>query len=89
VAASFLRKIFKGPIIVAGGFDKEGAEAILQKGDADAVAFGRFFTSNPDLPERLKNNWPLTPYYRDAFWGGDERWYTDFTVYDPDSASVN
>jgi N-ethylmaleimide reductase len=81
VAAAFLRQIFKGPIIAAGGFDKEGAEAILQKGDADLVAFGRYFTSNPDLPERLKNGYPLAKYVRDAFWGGDERAYIDFPIY--------
>lgn len=78
VASSFLRHVFKGPIISAGGFDRDGAEAILARGDADAVAFGRFFTSNPDLPERLRSNLPLTPYVRDAFWGGTERYYSDF-----------
>ncbi|MBB5468169.1 2,4-dienoyl-CoA reductase-like NADH-dependent reductase (Old Yellow Enzyme family) [Paraburkholderia sp. Clong3] len=43
---------------------------------------GRWFSSNPDLPERLRRNLPLTPYQRDAFWGGDERAYTDFSAYD-------
>jgi N-ethylmaleimide reductase len=81
VAASFLRKIYQGRIIAAGGFDRAGAEAILERGDADLVAFGRFFTSNPDLPERLRRNLPLTPYRREAFWGGDERGYTDFPAY--------
>ena len=81
IASSFLRKVFKGPIISAGGFDRAGAEAILRRGDADAVAFGRYFTSNPDLPERFRHDLPLTPYVRDAFWGGDERHYTDFTRY--------
>lgn len=81
VASGLLRKIYKGTIIAAGGFDREGAEAILQRGDADLVAFGRFFTSNPDLPERLRRNLPLTPYHREAFWGGDERWYSDFASY--------
>lgn len=81
VASAFLRKMFKGPIIAAGGFDREGAEAILEGGDADAVAFGRHFTSNPDLPERLRHNLPLTPYVRDAFWGGDERHYIDFPAH--------
>jgi N-ethylmaleimide reductase len=81
VASSFLRKIYQGTIISAGGFDRTGAEAILQKGDADLVAFGRFFTSNPDLPERLRRNLPLTSYRREAFWGGDEHWYTDFPTY--------
>ena len=81
VAAEFLRKIFTGPIVAAGGFDRAGAEAIVQKGDADLVAFGRFFTSNPDLPERLRRDLLLTPYERDAFWGGDRRFYTDFEPY--------
>jgi N-ethylmaleimide reductase len=81
VASAFLRKIFKGPIIAAGGFDCGGAEAILTCGDADAVAFGRYFTSNPDLPERFRYGLPLTPYIREAFWGGNERHYSDFPSY--------
>ena len=78
VAASTLRKVYKGVLIAAGGFDRAGAEAILERGDADLVAFGRFFTSNPDLPERLLRNLPLTRYERAAFWGGDEHHYIDF-----------
>jgi N-ethylmaleimide reductase len=78
VASTTLRKIYRGLIIAAGGFDRSGAEAILERGDADLVAFGRFFTSNPDLPERLRKNLPLTPYERSAFWGGDEHHYIDF-----------
>ncbi|MGV7241658.1 alkene reductase [Caballeronia sp. M23-90] len=78
VASAFLRTQFAGPIIAAGGFDRAGAEGILKSGDADLVAFGRWFSSNPDLPERFRRNLPLAPYQRDAFWGGDERAYTDF-----------
>ncbi len=81
VASSFLRKIFKGPIIAAGGFDREGAEQILQQGDADLVAFGRLFSSNPDLPARYRHGYPLTHYVRDAFWGGNESAYIDFPAY--------
>jgi N-ethylmaleimide reductase len=78
IAAAFLRTVFRGPIIAAGGFDRAGAEAILQAGDADLVAFGRYFTSNPDLPGRLLRDLPLTPYVREAFWGGTEHDYIDF-----------
>ncbi|QWT22162.1 alkene reductase [Bacillus sp. NP157] len=78
VASEYLRRIFRGPIIAAGGFNRETAEAILRKGDADLVAFGRYFTSNPDLPDRFLHNHPLTPYVREAFWGGTELYYTDF-----------
>lgn len=82
VAAVFLRPIFKGKIIAAGGFDRDSAEAILRRGDADLVAFGRFFTSNPDLPERFRLGLPLTPYRREAFWGGSERDYNDFPAFE-------
>ncbi|WP_321911956.1 MULTISPECIES: alkene reductase [unclassified Paraburkholderia] len=82
VASAFLRQHFSGPIIAAGGFDRAGAEQILQRGDADLVAFGRWFSSNPDLPERLRHGHPLTPYRRDAFWGGTERDYSDFGTYE-------
>lgn len=88
VASKYLRPFFSGPIIAAGGFDRGGAEAIVQEGTADLVAFGRNFTSNPDLPYRLKNKLPLTPYLRAAFWGGDERGYTDFAALEPERASA-
>jgi N-ethylmaleimide reductase len=81
VAASTLRKSFKGTIIAAGGFTRDSAQDIVARGDADLVAFGRFFSSNPDLPERLKRDLPLNHYKRDAFWGGDETGYNDFTTY--------
>ncbi|HVJ54069.1 MAG TPA: alkene reductase [Aliidongia sp.] len=81
VAAAQLRRIFTGPIIAAGGFEREGAQEIVDRGDADLVAFGRHFSANPDLPERLRRNLPLTSYDRDTFWGGDHRGYTDFVPY--------
>ena len=81
VASATLRKIYKGTMISAGGFDRSGAEAILERGDTDLVAFGRYFTSNPDLPERFRRNLELTPYDRDAFWGGTEIRYSDFLPY--------
>ncbi|WP_323991595.1 alkene reductase [Nguyenibacter sp. L1] len=83
VAVRFLRPHFSGPIIAAGGFDRESAIHIVEAGDADLVAFGRHFTSNPDLPYRLKHNVPLAPYVRDAFWGGNEKGYTDFPAVEP------
>lgn len=87
VASSFLRRRFNGTIIAAGGFDRAGADAILAKGDADLVAFGRWFSSNPDLPERLRQGAPLAPYVRDAFWGGSERDYIDFPAWTGSAAA--
>jgi N-ethylmaleimide reductase len=81
LAARLIRKHYKGTIIAAGGFNGASAEAIVQAGDADLVAFGRHFIANPDLPERLRNNWPLNAYQRDSFFGGTEVGYIDYPVY--------
>ena len=78
VATAYLRKLFKGAIISAGGYDREGAEAVLASGDADLVAFGRHFIANPDLPARLREKLPLNAYDRDTFFGGDARGYIDY-----------
>jgi N-ethylmaleimide reductase len=82
VACASLRPVFVGPIIAAGGFDAKSAEEILGKGDADLVAFGRMFISNPDLPARLRNGWPLTPYDRQSFYAQDPRGYIDYPAYE-------
>jgi N-ethylmaleimide reductase len=81
VASHHLRKHFSGVIIVAGGFTGASAEAIIQAGDADLVAFGRHFVANPDLPERLRLNLPLNAYDRPTFMGGNEVGYTDYPFY--------
>ena len=78
VAASHLRKYFKGKIIAAGGFDAQSADQLLEQGDADAVAFGRHFIANPDLPERFRLGRSLNHYDRSTFYGGDARGYTDY-----------
>jgi N-ethylmaleimide reductase len=78
VAAGMLRPLFEGPVIAAGGFDAAGADAILTKGDADLVAFGRHFLANPDLPERLRRDLPLNPYDRTTFYYGGTKGYADY-----------
>lgn len=81
VAAKHLRLLFDGALIAAGGFDGTSAEAILASGDADAVAFGRAYIANPDLPQRLSLGLPLNPYDRSTFYGGHAQGYTDYPAY--------
>ncbi|QNB06721.1 alkene reductase [Herbaspirillum frisingense] len=81
VAAPLMRKFFKGVIVAAGGFDGPKAEAIVNTDAADAVAFGRHFIANPDLPERIRNSWPLNAYDRPSFFGGTEVGYIDYPFY--------
>lgn len=78
VAAQHLRPKFSRTLIAAGGFAPDSAEAVVAAGDADLVAFGRHFISNPDLPERLRHGLPLNRYDRSTFYGGDARGYTDY-----------
>ncbi|NVZ49116.1 alkene reductase [Pseudomonas sp. B6002] len=82
VASKSLRGIFKGPILAAGGFSRETAEEIIAAGDADLVAFGRLFISNPDLPERLRSGAPLNDYDRNTFYGGRGEGYIDYSFLD-------
>jgi N-ethylmaleimide reductase len=80
-AMVLFRPIWRGVLITAGGFTGEAAEAAIAAGHADAIAFGRIFISNPDLPRRLREGYPLTPYNRATFYGGEEAGYTDYPVY--------
>jgi N-ethylmaleimide reductase len=72
------RHIFKGLFISAGGYDRQSGEAALQNNQADAIAYGRLYISNPDLVERFAQNAPLNPYQRDTFYGGSEKGYIDY-----------
>jgi N-ethylmaleimide reductase len=80
-AMVLFRPVWKGVLITAGGFTGETAEAAISAGHADAIAFGRIFISNPDLPRRLREGFPLTPYNRATFYGGEEAGYTDYPVH--------
>jgi N-ethylmaleimide reductase len=82
VAAQELSKVFHGPIIAAGGFEPDTAEATVANGDASLIAFGRHFIANPDLPKRIKLGLPLNPYDRSTFYGFEARGYTDYPKYD-------
>jgi N-ethylmaleimide reductase len=81
-AMVLFRPLWRGVLISAGGFTGEAADDAIEKGHADAIAFGRIFISNPDLPRRLRHGFPLTPYDRATFYGGEDKGYTDYPVYD-------
>ena len=76
--SSMFRKLFHGPLIASGGFDRQKTGAAIGDGVVDAVAFGRAFLANPDLPRRLSINARLNPYDRPTFYGGSAKGYTDY-----------
>jgi N-ethylmaleimide reductase len=75
---SLFRKNFRNVLIAAGGYDLVSAQNTLQKGDADAVAFGRAFIANPDLVARFAKRAPLNVQHRESFYGGGVKGYTDY-----------
>lgn len=74
-----VRRAFGGAIGVAGGYNAAKANALIDAGWADWVAFGRPFVSNPDLPERMRRDLPLTTPDPSTLFGGDALGYTDYS----------
>lgn len=73
------RSAYRGTLIGAGGFDRELAEAELEKGHLDLIAFGTPYIANPDLVERMRNGWPLAEGDRSTYYGVvGARGYTDY-----------
>ncbi|AOO83890.1 alkene reductase [Bosea vaviloviae] len=73
-----LRRAFKGGYIANNGFNRELAIETVEKGEADAIAFGRLFIANPDLVARLERNAQLNEPDLATFYGGDAKGYTDY-----------
>ncbi len=69
------RRVFHGTLITNCGFDFDSANKIIADGNADLVAFGKLFISNPDLVERFAAGTPLKPWDENTFYKGGERGY--------------
>lgn len=67
-----------GTFILSGGYDTERADRDLTEGNADLIAFGRHFLSNPDLVERLEKGIPLAEPDASLFYTPGEKGYTDY-----------
>ena len=77
-----LRRIWRGVFVANGGYDKARASAALERGAADAVAFGVLFLANPDLVERFRRDAPLNEPDPDTFYGGEAKGYIDYPALD-------
>ncbi|MCA0002234.1 MULTISPECIES: alkene reductase [unclassified Mesorhizobium] len=83
------RASFPGAFIWCGGFnDVERAQAALDTGLVDLIAFGRPYIANPDLVERLRSGWPLAVADRSVYYTRNgEVGYTDFPTYSKNGAA--
>ncbi|PMS38422.1 NADPH2 dehydrogenase/N-ethylmaleimide reductase [Trinickia symbiotica] len=69
---------FRGTLIGNGGITPSAAMDHVQSGRLDAIAFGRTFLANPDLPERIQRGGPFNEPRPVGWYGGDEEGYTDY-----------
>jgi N-ethylmaleimide reductase len=77
---SMFRKIFKGKLILSGGYDAKRAESDLAAGKCDLIAVGRPFLANPDLVARWKINAPVNAPDMHTFYTPGAKGYTDYPV---------
>lgn len=77
-----IRKAFTGPLVLNSDFVGGTAQATLDAGEADAIAFGRTFLANPDLVARLRVGAPLNPDIRESWYGQGPDGYTDYPALD-------
>ena len=83
IAESFrqdLRHNFPRILIVAGKYDNDKAQWMLDHGYADLVAFGRLFIANPDLPARLRDGHSFNTLDGATLFGGNATGYTSYPV---------
>jgi 2,4-dienoyl-CoA reductase-like NADH-dependent reductase (Old Yellow Enzyme family) len=77
-----LRAAFAGTYIANEGFTLESARAAIGSGEADAVAFGKLFLANPDLPRRFAEGLPLNAWREDTFYTEGPAGYVDYPTAD-------
>jgi N-ethylmaleimide reductase len=77
------REAFKGVLVANMGYDAVEAEAAIQAGVVDAVAFGTSFLANPDLPERIAAGVDLNAPNPATFYTPGPEGYTDYPFMSP------
>lgn len=75
-----LRVLYRGNLILNNAYDFASAQAALQAGEADAIAFGRLLLANPDLVERFRRGAPLNAPDYQTFYTGEAKGYTDYPM---------
>jgi len=75
------RPYFKGALIMNNNLTPEIASKAIKEGYCDFVSFGRYFISNPDFVERIKNNWTFNEWDRSTFYTSGEKGYTDYPLF--------
>jgi 2,4-dienoyl-CoA reductase-like NADH-dependent reductase (Old Yellow Enzyme family) len=81
-----LKAAFGGVYIANESFDQASGQQLLQNGEADAVAYGKLFIANPDLPARFAAASPLNAWDGNTFYSEGAEGYTDYPALDTATA---
>ncbi|AOW19771.1 alkene reductase [Urechidicola croceus] len=76
--AKHFRPLYNGTLMINTAFDQEKGNKVIMNGDADLVAYGKPFISNPDLVERFENNLNIAKWDEDTFYTTGVKGYTDY-----------
>ena len=76
--APAIKAAFAGPLVLNSDYDGPRGQAALDAGEADAIAFGRTFLANPDLPARIAAKAALNRDDMKTWYGGGAEGYTDY-----------
>ena len=79
--AKHYRPLYNGTLMINNNFDQEKGNQIIKDGEADLVAFGKLYISNPDLAERFALNAPLNKWDEDTFYSQGPKGYIDYATY--------
>ncbi len=76
--AEHFRPMYNGTLMINAGFDEKSGNKVIEEGNADLVAFGKLFISNPDLVERFEKNQELADWDEETFYVPGAKGYTDY-----------
>lgn len=76
--AKHFRPLYQGTLMINTGFTQKTGNAVIERDEADLVAFGKPFISNPDLAERFENNLALTKWDQSTFYTPGKKGYLDY-----------
>jgi 2,4-dienoyl-CoA reductase-like NADH-dependent reductase (Old Yellow Enzyme family) len=83
-----LKAAFGGVYIANEGLSYDEGQAIVAAGEADAVAFGKLFIANPDLPRRFSLGAPLNAWNAETFYSEGPVGYTDYPALEDKAAAA-
>ncbi len=83
-----IQRVFTGPLVLNSDYDAATGQERLDAGVADAIAFGRTFLANPDLPERFRRGAPLNDDTMATWYSQGAEGYTDYPALEPEEATA-